>query len=81
MYNKAKHKDKKHFYMNRLQCFSSKEILKNHRKVCLEINRKQATKLPEIDSNRKFTKHHKQFNAPFIIYTDFESNLKQVQKT
>ena len=54
MYNKTKHKDKKHFYMNRLQCFSSKEILKNHRKVCLEINRKQATKLPEID---RFQRH------------------------
>ena len=66
--------------MNRLQCFSSKEILKNNRKVCLEINGKQATKLPEIDSNTKFTKHHKQLNAPFVIYTDSESNLKQAQK-
>ena len=37
--------------MNYWQCFSSNEILTNHREVCLEINRKQATKMSEKGIN------------------------------
>ena len=47
MFNQTKHKNKKHFCMCCLQCFSSENILKDHREICLEINSKQATKMPE----------------------------------
>ena len=41
MYNQSKHKSKKNFCMNCLQCFSSKEVLDAHRKDCIVINGKQ----------------------------------------
>ena len=44
MYNQSKHKERKHFCMNCLQCFSSKEVLDAHRKDCIVINGKQAIK-------------------------------------
>ena len=51
--------------MNCLQCFSSKEILKNHCKVCLEIDGKQASKMPGKGSNIFLTGHQKQLNKFF----------------
>ena len=38
MYNQTKHKNKKHFCMYCLQCFSSERILANHVNNCLTIN-------------------------------------------
>ena len=40
--------------MHCLQCLSIKEILTNHREVCLEKIRKQATKIPEKVSRNSF---------------------------
>ena len=42
MYNQSKHKERKHFGMHCLQCFSSERILANHVKNCLTINGNQA---------------------------------------
>ena len=47
MYNKTKHQDKRVFCLICLQFFCSKEILTNHRELCLEMNGKQGTKIPE----------------------------------
>ena len=38
MYNQSKHKERKHFCMHCLQCFSFERILANHVKNCLTIN-------------------------------------------
>ena len=42
MYNQLKHKERKHFCMHCLQCFSSERILANHVNNCLTINGAQA---------------------------------------
>ena len=42
MYSKTMHKERKHFYMHCLQCFSTEEILTNHYENCLVINGEQA---------------------------------------
>ena len=47
MYNQSKHKNKKHFCMYCLQCFSSERILANHVNNCLTINGKQAINMPK----------------------------------
>ena len=47
MYNQSKHKNKKHFCMYCLQCFSSERILVNHVNNCLTISGKQAINMPE----------------------------------
>ena len=42
MYNQSKHKERKHFCMYCLQCFSSERVLANHVNNCLTINGAQA---------------------------------------
>ena len=42
MYNQSKHKERKHFCMYCLQCFSSERVLTNHVNNCLTINGAQA---------------------------------------
>ena len=41
MFNKTKHKNKKHFCKYCLQFFNSEQILIEHKEICLEINGKQ----------------------------------------
>ena len=46
-----KDKNKKYFHVNCLQCFSSKSILMNHRKIYLEISGKQSASILKKDIN------------------------------
>ena len=78
LYNQSKHKNKKHFCMYCLQCFSSESILANHVNNCLNINANQAIKMPEKGENiLRFNNFHKQLPVPFVIYADFEAITKR----
>ena len=80
MYNQSKHKERKHFCMYCLQCFSSEIILANHANNCLTINGAQAINMPKQGENiLKFNNFHKQLPVPFVIYADFEAITKKVQ--
>ena len=50
MYNKPKHKEKKHFCKSCLHCFSKERILKEHIPNCLVINDRQSVKMPREGS-------------------------------
>ena len=80
MYNQTKHKGRKHFCMYCLQGFSSERVLNNHTVDCIEINGKQAIKMPEPGSKISFTNFRKQLSAPFIIYADFEAITEKVSQ-
>ena len=41
--------------MYHLQCFSSEQVLTNHKEICIQINGEQAIKMPEKGSKVKFT--------------------------
>ena len=77
MFSKTKNKNKKYFYRCCLQCFSSEEILIEHKKDCLSINGKQNVRLKSGKTSSK--NFHKQTSVPFKIYADFESILKKVK--
>ena len=78
MYNQSKHKERKHFYMYCLQCFSSESILVKHTNNCLTINGKQAINMPKKGENiLKFNNFHKQLPVPFVIFADFEAIMKR----
>ena len=80
MYNQSKHRERKHFCMYCLQCFSSERILANHVNNCLTINDAQAINMPKQGENiLKFNNFHKQLPVPFVIYADFEGITKKVQ--
>ena len=82
MFKQTKHKSKKNFCMNCLQCFSSKEVLDAHRKDCIVINGKQVIKMPNEDENGvEFINHGKQIPVPFVIYADFEAITKKNKKS
>ena len=60
MFNQTKHKERKHFCMHCLQCFSSERVLSTHKDNCIQVNGTQAVKLPDKDNNiLKFNNFHK----------------------
>ena len=79
MFNKTKHKERKHFCMHCLQCFSSERVLHNHKDNCIQVNGTQAVKMPDKDNNiLKFNNFHKQLPVPFVIYADFEAITEKI---
>ena len=81
MYNQTKHKERKHFCMYCLQCFSSERVLNNHIENCIQLNGTQAVEMPTKNNNTlKFDNYHKQQPVPFVIYADFEALLQKVEK-
>ena len=79
MYNQTKHKERKHFCMHCLQCFSSEKVLINHKENCIQVNGTQAIKMPTKDNSiLKFNNFHKQLAVPFVIYADFEAITEKI---
>ena len=79
MYNQTKHKERKHFCMSCLQCFSSERVLNDHSETCIKVNGTQAIKMPSKDKNiLKFENFHKQQAVPFVIYADFEAITEKI---
>ena len=76
MFNKTKEKGRKYFCKNCLQCFSSEQVLIEHKEDCLVINGRQSVKLES--GFISFKNYSKQIPVPFKIYADFECILKKV---
>ena len=74
MCNKTKNKNKKYFCKCCLQCFSSEQVLIEHKENCLIINGKQSVKLKS--GSNSFKNYFKQLPVPFKIYVNFECILK-----
>ena len=74
IFNKTKTKNKKYFCKSCLQCCSSENVLKEHKKDCLLINGKLNVKLEKRFIS--FKNYSKQIPVPFKIYADFECLLK-----
>ena len=73
MFNKTKHKGKKHFCKSFLQCFSGDNVLREHKTDCLLINKGQTIKLgKEFNGFKNF---NNQIPVPFKRYADFECLL------
>ena len=77
MFYKIKSKNKKYFCKSFLQCFGSKNVLKQHEEVYLSINGAQSARLEKRTSD--FKNYFKQIPVPFKIYADFECNLRDVE--
>ena len=73
MFQKTKNKNKKWFCRSCLQCFSSKNVLTEHKEDCFIINAGQSVTLEK--GTIEFKKYFKQIPVPFKIYADFECNL------
>ena len=79
MCNQTKHKERKHFCMYCLQCFSSERVLTDHKENCIQVNGTQSIKMPDKNNNiLKFNNFHKQLPVPFVIYADFEAITEKI---
>ena len=74
MFNKTKNKNRKYFCRCCSQCFSSENVLTEHKENCLVINDKQKLGKDSIS----FKNYSKQLPAPFKIYADFECILHSI---
>ena len=74
MFHKTKNKNKKYFCKSCLQCFSSINVLTEHKKICLSINGAQSVRLEKGTTG--FINYFKQIPVPFKLYADFECNLE-----
>ena len=74
MSNKPKNRNKKYFCRCFLQCFSSENVLTEHKENCLLINGEQNVKLGK--DSISFKNYSKQFPVPFEIYADFECIIR-----
>ena len=65
MFHKTKNKNKKYFFKSCLQCFSSKNVLTEHKEVCLSINGAQSARLEK--GTIEFKNYQYQFHLKFIL--------------
>ena len=77
MFHKTKNKNKKCFCKTCLQCFSSKNVLTEHKEVCSSINGAQSVRLEK--GTIEFKNYLKQIPVPFKAYADFGCNLNSVK--
>ena len=77
MFSKTKSKNKKCIFKSCWQCFSSKNVLTEHKEVCLKINGKQAVKLK--GDFIEFKNCFKKIPVAFKISAIFECILKSVK--
>ena len=76
-FTKQRIKTKNTFVKSCLQCFSSKNVLTEHKEVCLSINGAQSLRLGKWTIY--FKNYFRQIPVPFKAYADFECNLKIVK--
>ena len=76
MFWKTKNKNKKYFCKSCLQCFSSKNVLAEHKEVSLSVNGAQSVRLEKETIGLKI--YFKEIPVPFKIYAHFECKLKTV---
>ena len=77
MFNKAENENKNYYCKSYLQCFSCKNVLTEHKEVCLIINGAQSARLEK--GTIEFKNYFKQIPVSFKIYANCECNLKNVE--
>ena len=75
IYDRSKHRERKHFCERCLHGYSREDLLESHRPECRGIIQTAVrVEMPEEGKNKvALQNHHKQLPAPFIIYAGFEA--------
>ena len=74
MFQKTKNKTKRYIFKSFLQCFSSNNVLREHKEVYSSINSAQSVRFEKGINESK--NYFKQIPVPFKMYVDFERNLE-----
>ena len=76
-FHKTENENKKYFCKNCLQCFRSKDMLTEHKEVCLSIHGAKSVRLEK--EAIQFKNYFKRIPIPLKSYADFECNLNIVE--
>ena len=74
----SKSKRKEYFCLNCLNPFPSEKSLNKHKEYCNE-HKDVKIKLSEEGTMLKFKNHDRREKVPFIVFADFECNIKPIQ--
>jgi len=80
LHDQSKHGDVKLFCERCLHGYTKAELLERHKPECMgQLKRPTRTELPKEGKNKvKFKNHHKQMEALFMEYADFESLIRKI---
>ena len=81
MFHKTKNKNKKYFCKSCLQCFSSKNVLTEHKEVCLSINGAQSIRLEKEKRNLKIILNKYQLHLNFLLILSVSYTQKKIKIT
>ena len=77
LYDRSKHKERKHFCERCLHGYTREDLLEAHKPECRGIGQTLTAvrvEMPEEGKNKlAFQNHHKQLPAPYIVYAHFEA--------
>ena len=81
LYDRSKHKERKHFCERCLHGYTREVLLEAHKPECRGIGQTAVrVEMPEEGKNKPaFQNHHKHLPAPYIIYADFEALTTKVE--
>jgi len=79
LHGQSKHCAITHFCERCLHDYTTAELMKRHKPECRgQLKWPTRTELPKEGENKvKFKNHHKQMKAPFVVYADFESLIRE----
>ena len=80
MFSETKSKNKKYFYKNCLQCFSNKNVLAEHDKICLKINNGKLQNYKVALWNLKIIWNKYQFYLKFKLILSVFQKLLEAKK-
>ena len=80
MFHKTKNKNKKYLCKSCLQCFSSKNVLTEHKNVSLSINGAQSVRFVTKNKKKKATIEFKNYLNKYQLHLKFMLTLSLIQR-
>ena len=80
MFHKTKTKNNQYFCKSCLQCFSSKNVLTQHKEVCLSINGPQSVRFEKGTIEFKIISNKHQFHSKFMLTLSIIEKVLKVMK-
>ena len=80
LFDQSKNCNSKHFCERCLHGYSRRDLLERHKPECKGLMKSPTrTDMPKQGENKmSFANYHKQMNAPYVVYADFECLVRKI---
>ena len=80
LFDQSKNSNSKHFCERCLHGYSRRDLLERQKSECKGLMKSPTrTDMPKQGENKmSFTNYHKQMNAPYVVYADFECLVRKI---